>query len=93
MHADAVSDTSPDAARVQLGLLRRASVEQRLQGCLRWSRTMIALSRSGTRARHPEATEDEMLVAWVADQYGRDLARRVAQRIGVRWPTNGPSSS
>jgi len=78
---------------VQLDLLRREPVERRIQGCLAWSRSMIALSRAGTRARHPAATDAEFLLEWAAANYGQDLARRVAGRIGVRWPTSAPSSS
>ena len=93
MHVDPVSDTAPAAARVQIGILRRASVERRLAGCFAWSQTMIALSRAGTRKRHPDATDAEVLLWWAAANYGRELANAVARRMGVPCPADNPSSS
>ena len=52
-----LSDTSPQAEKVQLDLLRRMSVAQRLNRMREWTRTLVHLSRNGlARAHIPAST-------------------------------------
>jgi hypothetical protein len=71
------NDTSDVAARVQIELLRKAGPERRAGLARSLSRTVIDLSRRALRERMPMATEREVLLRWVALEYGTDLARRV----------------
>jgi hypothetical protein len=48
------------------------------------SRTVIDLSRRALRERAPGASEREMLLRWVALEYGEDLARRVTAYLDER---------
>jgi hypothetical protein len=72
-----MSDTHPDAARVQLELLRAAGPERRLKLAVSLSSTAMRLSRETlARTRHlTDATEIKL--EWARVHYGDDLARRV----------------
>jgi len=80
----ALSDTSDVAARVQLELLRRSGCERRALMARSMSRTVIDLSRAALRERMPSASEEEMLLRWVALQYGAELGERVRQYLRAR---------
>lgn len=69
-----LSDTDPEAERVQLELLRRAGPERRLQLALNLTHEVIALSRCALRELHPRATDEELGVLWVRHTYGDELA-------------------
>lgn len=71
------SDTSPDAARVQIELLRRATTARRFELARSLSRTTIELSRRAIRRANPEWTEEQILGRWLELHYGRDIADQV----------------
>jgi hypothetical protein len=75
------SDTSPDASRVQVELLRRAGETRRFALCRSLTETVVALSRRALREQLPDATEQEVLLRWVALQYGEALAQGVRRRL------------
>ena len=81
MSGAALTDTSPEAARVQLELLRSASPARRLEACLGLSRSMIALSRAALRDRFPGLDGQDVLLKWVELNYGAVLAARVRARL------------
>lgn len=72
-------DTTPDAARMQIELLRRATPAQRFYLTRSLSQTAIELARRALRRRMPGASETEVNLAFVALWYGKDLAEK------VRW--------
>jgi len=78
------SDTSVAAARVQIDLLRKAGPERRAAMTRSLSRTVIDLSRRALRERMPDATEREILLRWIALEYGNDLSTRVAAYLRKR---------
>ena len=77
-------DTDPEAARVQLELLRRASPARRLALALSLSRTVLGLSRRGIARRLPGAGEEEVGLRFVELHYGRELARAVREALARR---------
>src|SRR4051812_6742908 len=77
-------DTRPETAAVQLGLLRKATVERRAAMARSLSATVIALSRRALRERMPGASEAEVMNRWLALNYGEDLARRVRDFVHER---------
>ena len=81
-----VSDTSPEAERVQIELLRRATVQQRLALAFSLSDTVLHLARRAIRRRMPEASEEEVRLKFVAIHYGEELAERVRANLAVRRP-------
>lgn len=78
------ADTSEEAARVQLQLIRSASPTRRLEACLGLSRSLIALSRASLRRRFPAFDEREAGLKWVEIHYGSDLAARVRSQLTSR---------
>jgi hypothetical protein len=76
-----LSDTDPEAARVQLELMRRASPERRLALALSLSQTVIDLARRSLRETHPDATEDELEVLFVRLHHGDELADGLAAHL------------
>ena len=71
------SDTSRAADEAQLEALRRMGPGGRLRAGLRFSCSMIALSRAALRARHPELGERALKLLWIEQNYGAALARAV----------------
>ena len=70
-------DTSPEAERVQIELMRKAS-PARLFGMVRsMSQTMIQASRETLRQLHPDLTPEEFNLLFIELYYGKDLAERV----------------
>jgi hypothetical protein len=53
-------DTTPEAEAVQLAALREMPPWRKLQLVEESCRAAIAMTEAGIRARHPEASEDEV---------------------------------
>lgn len=70
-------DTSLEADKVQLNLLRAASPTRRLQIAMRLSDTVRHLSRRAIDQAHPHCSEREKDLLFVAVNYGADWAQRV----------------
>jgi hypothetical protein len=79
-----VNDTRPEAAAVQLELLRKAGPEKRVALALRLSSAVIRASRRAIAERHPERDEQGVLLRWAELHYGQDLADRVRAYIAAR---------
>jgi hypothetical protein len=54
------SDTSPEAERVLIDLMRRASVARKLEMLGQMNAAARQLALEGLRARHPSATEAQL---------------------------------
>ncbi|HEX6799638.1 MAG TPA: hypothetical protein VF116_18160 [Ktedonobacterales bacterium] len=70
------ADTSPEAERVQIALLRRVSPEKRLDLALDLSAWTLKLSLAGLRRRHPEASVCDLLWMSAALRYGTTVAEQ-----------------
>lgn len=79
-----MNDTTRAAAEFQIGLLREASPARRLRAVRSLSCSVIELSRRALRRRHPDATEDEIDIAFVALHYGPESADRVRRGLRAR---------
>ena len=91
---DPPRDTRRAADQAQLEALRRMGPGGRLQAGLRFSRSMIALSRAALRARNPGLDEHAVRLLWIEQNYGAVLAQAVArQRETVGWTSATISSS
>jgi hypothetical protein len=77
-------DTRPEAARMQLHLLRKATVGQRAALARSLSATVIGLSRQALRESMKAASDSEIMDRWLALNYGEDLARRVRDYLRLR---------
>ena len=70
-------DTSPDAERVLIELMRRATAWRRLQLADRMSISTRELCRAGLRMRHPNASEAELRRRFADIYLGSELAAKV----------------
>ena len=70
-------DTSPEAEKVLIELLRRAPAWRRLQLADRMSATVRELSMAGVRARHPRASEAEVRRRFADIHLGPELAAKI----------------
>jgi len=64
--------------------LREAGTAGRFARARSLSASVIALSRRAIRRRHPEWSEREVLLEFVALHYGRDLAARIREQLERR---------
>jgi len=79
-----LSDTDPEAERVQLELLRAASPSRRLRLTLSLSRTAMSLARGGLARGLPGASPEEVGLRFVALSYGRELGEEVRAALAAR---------
>jgi len=84
-------DTSRDAEEVQIGLLRRASPQQKLEMLRGMHRSAAALTEQGLRRRHPSATRAELDRLRAEIWLGRDLAGRAYAGTPVPEDPGGDS--
>lgn len=78
------ADTSPEAERVQVALLRKASLARRLALIADLSQMVLQLSWQGLRRAQPEASDQEIRLRSVALNYGQELADHLATLLERR---------
>jgi hypothetical protein len=76
-----LSDTHPDADRVQIELLRRATPEQRLEKTLNLTATLVNASRETLASLNPGLSEQELSIKCVELYYGKELADGLRSRL------------
>ena len=81
-----LSDTDPEAERLQLQLLRATSPSRRLRLALSLSRTVMSLARDGLARSFPGASTEEIGLRFVALNYGPELAEDVRADLAARRP-------
>lgn len=70
-------DTSPEAERVQMELLRRMSVAERLRLLEGLNELVRTVALAGIRTRFPNAAQEELEFQFARLRLGDDLALRV----------------
>ena len=72
-----LSDTSDEALAVQLECLRQMTPQERLRRACAWSGQIRRMAFDAIRRRHPEYTEDNVRLRFIALTYGQALADEV----------------
>ena len=72
-----LTDTHPEAEKVQMDLIRRASVAKRISLMRSLTATLIALSRQGIAKANPGMSNQEVDLRWAEINYGKTLADEV----------------
>ena len=72
-----LTDTHPDAERVQIELIRKASVAERIRRMRSLTSTMINLSRQAIAKANPGLVGKEFELKCVELYYGKELARKL----------------
>ncbi len=73
------ADTTREARKVHLDILRRMSGPERVAMAVEMSETARAVTRAGIRHRHPDWTDEQVHDALLVVLLGRDLADRVCR--------------
>ena len=81
LSVEPLTDTDPEAALVQMDLLRRAPPERRLRLALSLSQSVLTLSRDGIARRLPGASPREVGIEFVRLHYGEELADGLRQHL------------
>lgn len=78
------ADTTPEAARVEVEILRRIPSRRRLEMALEMSHAIRAVAAEGVRSRHPQYNEEQVRLAVIRLTLGEDLFRRAFPGVDVR---------
>jgi len=78
------NDTSPDADRVQVALLRQAGAAGRFRKMASLSHSVMLLSKRAVARRNPGLSSFEKAMAFVSLHYGAELERKVRQFLTAR---------
>ena len=79
-----LSDTHPDAERVQIELLRQMTGAQRIAKLRSHTALAIGLSRQAIARANPHLDEGEVNLLWVEYTYGKKLATELRQYLESR---------
>ena len=74
-------DTSGQAERVQIELIRESSVSRRISKVRSLSQTTIYLARRAIQRTNPSLSKREIDMTFVANHYGDELAKRLRSYI------------
>jgi hypothetical protein len=66
-------DTSPDAERMLIEMIRRAPLPKRFAFVQSWTVSMMEAGRQYVQQLHPQASDEEVQLLFVERQYGKDL--------------------
>lgn len=77
MPSPAISDTHPEAERLQIELMRKAPPWRKAHMLGQMYQTMKQLALSGLRQRHPQASEPELRRRLADLLLGAELAEKV----------------
>ena len=75
------ADTSLEAEKAQIELLRKAGVAKRTSLALSLSQTVIAMAKRAIGRRHPDWSARQVNIAFVEYHYGRELADNLRQYL------------
>ena len=82
-------DTSPDAERVLIGMIRRASISRRFGFVQSWTRSMIEGGKLNVKQVYPDSTSQDVELLYAERQYGKDVAdelRIAVQKHHMQFP-------
>ena len=78
-------DTHPDAEKVLISLLRKASISKKLSQVRSLSMTTIQLSKRAIARSNENLNEEQVNLLFVKYHYGKDLADRVKKYIKNKY--------
>lgn len=87
-----LSDTDPRAEKLQISLIRRASIATRISRARSLSRTVMQLSRRAISRAHPELCNEELDLAFVAHHYGKKLADSLRSYLNQKHKDEGKNN-
>ena len=79
-----LSDTSPDAEQVQIDLIRRASIAERMARMRSLTATATRLSRQAIAEANPQLSPREVDLTWMELHYGKELADELREYLAKK---------
>jgi hypothetical protein len=82
-------DTSPDAERVLISMIRKAPISRRFGFVQSWTRSMIEGGKLNVKQVYPGSTNQDVELLYAERQYGKDVAdelRTVVQKHPTQFP-------
>jgi hypothetical protein len=79
-----LSDTTPEAAKVQVDLLRGATVGRRLRMAWSLSAAVIGAARRALAEKYPRDSADDLAVRFAEVHYGPALAQALRAELARR---------
>jgi hypothetical protein len=79
-----LSDTRPEAEKVQIGLLRKASASQRFARMCSLTAAAISLSRRAIARANPKLNPQELDLKFVEVHHGKQLAADLRRYLETR---------
>ncbi|MBN2593214.1 MAG: hypothetical protein JXA81_06885 [Sedimentisphaerales bacterium] len=79
-------DTTPEAEKVQIDLIRRSSISRRISIVRCLSQTVTYLSRRSIQRSRPYLSKRELDIAFVSNHYGQELAERLRLYLEQKKP-------
>ena len=76
-----ITDTNLESEKVQILLIRNASIAKRISRTRSLSQTTIQLSRRALLRSNPKLSETELNLTFVSLHYGKDLANRLRKYL------------
>jgi len=77
-------DTHPDIERVQIEMLRKAGTAERVRLARSLSQSVMQMSWSAIKKANPHASEEEVSILFVTQNYGDDLANGLREYLARR---------
>ncbi|MHC4176827.1 MAG: hypothetical protein ACYSWU_04940 [Planctomycetota bacterium] len=79
------SDTSPEAEKVQIELLRKLTVAERFAKVRALTARTVRLSKRAIARANPDLSPEDLKVRFIELHYGKDLAQRVRAYVREKW--------
>jgi hypothetical protein len=79
-----LSDTHPDAERVQIELIRKKTVSERFALVRSLTAFTIELSQRAIANANPHLSPDELRLKYIEFVYGKELAQRVRDYLSKK---------
>ncbi len=76
-----MNDTSKEAEKIQIELLRQAGFQRRLALTYSWSSAMRQLSMEGLQRANPTLSKLEVGIKFVEINYGAELAEKLKKYV------------
>ena len=83
------TDTSTEADRIELELLRRMTPSERVQKAIALSNEVAHMCKAAIRRRHPDFDDNEVSLKFIELNYGRQLSDEVRAWRIARKRTQG----
>lgn len=74
-------DTNPEVERVLISLIRKLTMNEKLNRTLNFSSSIINLSKRAIARANPELSEDEKNILFVKYHYGVELAGKLRKYL------------